>query len=214
MRVTKMLPLILILMLCACARSGDGEPANQPTMNQAPAQSAPAQPAPPVSPDRPEAPQPAQDEGRYTSLTGSGCKTVELGDELGSTRTTCEGVKPYQLIVTDSDARQMLDVADAQGKPQRLQLAQKVSAAFSDLGATIEWWPQGEARPTALTTRFNAYEHPEQPDRPTSYLVVAKLKAGQGSCVTQVIPPGPSQNTLAREAAARAPAAACKADRY
>lgn len=189
MRVTKMLPLILILilMLCACARSGDGEPANQPTMNQAPAQSAPAQPAPPVSPDRPEAPQPAQDEGRYTSLTGSGCKTVELGDELGSTRTTCEGVKPYQLIVTDSDARQMLDVADAQGKPSGCNWRRR-SAPLSDLGATIEWWP-GEATPTALTTRFNAYEHPEQPDRPTPTRVVAKLKAGQGSCVTEVIPP-------------------------
>lgn len=210
--------LLPVLLLAACSESSrDAEPviAAPATVSERPRSEPVAPPAAvPVAPAKADPVAASVEHGRYTSLAGAACKTEELGDELGGTRTTCAGIAPYRLIVTDSDARQMLDVVEGQGKPQPLQLAQKVSAAFSDLGDTVEWWPQGDAAPSALITRFNAYEHPEQPDRTTSYLVIAKLKAGQRSCVTEVIPPGPSQNMLAREAAARAPAAPCKADRY
>lgn len=186
----------LSLALSACAPAADAPaPAAQPPASQ------PATPAapPPVATE--------DGEGRYTSLRGPHCKTVELGDELGSTETRCDGVPPYTLVVTDGDARQHLAVIEGEGTPRSLEFGSRVSAAFSDLGDTVEWWPQGDAAPTALIVRFNAYEHPEQPDRTTSYLVVSKL--GGSPCVTARIPPGAGQNQAARDAAERAATAAC-----
>lgn len=197
------LALALLLALPACTpTSSEPAPARAPT----PAPVAPSARPVPAEP-APEAPV----DGRYTSLRGANCKTLELDDELGSTETRCAGVPPYTLVVTDSDARQHLAVIEGEGSPKSLEFASRVSAGFSELGDTVEWWPQGDAAPTALIVRFNAYEHPEQPDRTTPYLVVSKL--GASPCVTEVIAPAANQNQAAREAAARAASAACSGPR-
>ena len=195
------LALALLLALPACTPTSS-EPAPAPT----PAPIAPSAPPAPAGP-APEAPV----DGRYTSLRGAHCKTVELGDELGSTETRCDGVPPYTLVVTDSDARQHLAIVEGDGEPHSLEFASRVSAGFSELGDTVEWWPQGDAAPTALIVRFKAYEHPEQPDRTTPYLVVSKL--GASPCVTEVIAPAANQNQAAREAAGRAASASCRGPR-
>ncbi len=210
MRAWTCLPLLPVLaMLAACMRSET--PVETTPEQPRPATSTPAMPPPAESgavssPARMEDPV-SSEEGRYTSLQGPHCRTEVLGDEIQSTRTTCAGVAPYNLVVTDSDARQSIDVIAGDGAPQPLMFGMTVSGAFSELGDTVEWRPASEATPTALITRFNAYQHP---DRVTSYLVVAKLLTKQGSCVTEVIAPGAKQNVLAREAADRAATAPCR----
>ena len=193
------LAVILAAWLPACA------PAPQPSA--AASAETPATPAVPQS--RPDAATVADEQGRYTRLSGPQCRTDELRDELGSTVTTCAGADAYRLVVTDSDARQHLALVRGDGEPRSLELGMHFGGGFNDLGDTVEWWPQGDAAPTALISRFNAYEHPEQPDRTTSYLAVVKL--GERPCLTEVIPPAANQNQLARDAAERAPAAPCRA---
>ncbi len=140
---------------------------------------------------------------------GGHCRTEQIGDELGGTRTTCAGEPPYALVVTDSDARQALAVAEGKGKPQPLELASRVSAAFSDLGDTVEWRPL-EGAPTAMIVRYNAYMHPEQPERATSFLVVVKLEPA--ACIVDVVPAGPDQNAKVRDIADRAAGMACRSN--
>ena len=109
----------------------------------------------------------------------------------------------------DSDLRASLDVIKDGGKPQRLEFWSVASGAFSHLGPSAEWrFPQGAKEPNVLIVRFNASEQPDQPDRVTSYLLVAKL-AASGSCVVAKLPPGPGQNEAARAAADQAQDSAC-----
>lgn len=212
--------LLSAMLLGGCAPATTPESSSEPTPSDDRSDAQPAAPvasdpaAPETEPEpRPDAPPTSPAQGRYTSLSGAHCRSQSAGDEIGSTRTVCDGVAPYRLAVTDSDGRQELELIEGEGQPQPLELARKVSIGFSELGDTVEWWPMDASAPTALIVRFNAQDEPDQPGRVTSSLVVVKL-AGSGSCVTEVIAPGAEQNRLAREAAARAANAPCAGNRY
>ena len=190
-----------VLLLAACNQPAAPEPQSDAGGVAAPMEAPIQSPA--------ATPTAEADSGRYTQLVGGHCRTEQIGDELGGTRTTCAGEPPYALVVTDSDARQALAVAVAEGKPQPLELASRVSAAFSDLGDTVEWRPL-EGTPTAMIVRFNAYDTPKQPERATSFLVVVKLE--RPACIVDVVPAGPDQNAKARDIADGAVGMACRAN--
>lgn len=202
---------------CAAERSSPQprmvEPA--PTAAQAPASpgaAAPVPAVPPASTTRPDEPAgaPASDDprSRYSSLRAQDC-TLEFEDkESQALRYRCPGVGGFGLAMHDSDARMSLDLIPTQGARQPLDFWQLAGGAFSSLGETAEWRLDEAGKPVALIVRFNAYEHPEQPDRSTSYLVVARIETAR-SCVTGMIPPGPGQNLQARRAADEAAGQPC-----
>jgi hypothetical protein len=149
------------------------------------------------------------DPGLYSELEGAACKTVSVDREAGGSTRRCPGVHGYQLLVQDSDARMSIDVVAPDGSITPLQLSSIAgNGAFSSLGPRAEWRPSDGSAPTALIVRFNVFEQPEQPDRPTSYLVVARLAAND-TCAVGRIAPGPQQNAQARKMAATAAGMAC-----
>lgn len=152
----------------------------------------------------------ADDPGRYTSLEEIACKVTETDEETGGSTSRCPGLGGYALDVQDYDARMSIDVVAPDGARTPLHLWSLGSGGFSSLGPRAEWrFADGDGkRPTALVVRHNAYEFPETPTRPTSYLIVAKLSATD-VCVIGKIPPGARQNERARALADRAAAAAC-----
>lgn len=202
------------LLAAACSESA---PTSEPVRAAAPSAQRPA-----PSDNAPEAPQakapanpsaqatPAEaDPGLYTALEGGACKLVSVDREAGGSTARCPGVGGYELLVQDSDARMSIDVVAPGGEVTPLQLASLVgNGAFSSLGAQAEWRPSDGSAPTALIVRFNAFQQPEQPERPTSYLVVARLKRGD-TCSVGRVDPGPAQNERARDMARKAGTMPC-----
>ena len=135
---------------------------------------------------------------------------LSLDKEAGGSTTRCPGLGGYQLIVQDSDARMSLQVQRGAGAPQSLWLSQLSNGAFSVLGERAEWWLDASGAPAALIVRYNAYMHPEQPERATSFLVVVKLEPQ--ACVVDVVPAAPDQNAKARDIADRAAGMACRSN--
>lgn len=151
----------------------------------------------------------APEAGHYTSLAPSDCRLIDIDEEAGGSTSICPGMGGYQLRVQDGDARMSIDVIAPDGRRHPLDLWTVASGAFSSLGPRAEWRFAGkDGAPSALIVRFEAYEFPEQPERTTSYLLIARL-AGKDTCLTARIAPGPGQNLAAREAADRAANAAC-----
>ena len=147
---------------------------------------------------------------RYTPLAGTACTLLSLDKEAGGSTTRCPGLGGYQLIVQDSDARMSLQVQRGTGAPQSLRLSQLSNGAFSALGEQAEWRLDAAGTPVALIVRYNAYMHPEQPERATSFLVVVKLEPA--ACIVDVVPAGPGQNAKARDIADGAVGMACRAN--
>jgi len=151
----------------------------------------------------------AKDPGHYTSLAAADCKVIDIDEEAGGSTSICPGMGGYQLRVLDGDARMSIDVIAPDGGRHPLDLWTVASGAFSGLGPRAEWrFTADDRAPTALIVRFEAYEFPEQPERTTSYLLVARLSADD-TCLTARIAPGPGQNLKAREAADLAAGAPC-----
>jgi hypothetical protein len=149
------------------------------------------------------------DPGRYTSLDAGACRVIKEYEETGGTISRCPGIGGFELAVQDLDARMSIDVIAPDGATTPLHLVTLVgNGAFSSLGPRAEWRLGGDGRPAALIARFNVYEHPERPDHPTSYLVVARL-GGRGTCVVAKLPPTADQNARAREMADVAAEAPC-----
>lgn len=145
--------------------------------------------------------QASDDPGHYTSLAAGDCEIVEVYEEVGGSTSRCGGPGGYQLLVQDVDARMSLDVVAPGGATTGLRLVTAVGrGAFSDLGPRAEWRFGVDGNPDALIVRFNAYLDPEQPSRPTSYLVVTRLAAGD-TCPVAAVEPGPMQNLEARRIA-------------
>ena len=67
---------------------------------------------------------------------------------------------------------------------------------------------KGKLLSVALIIRYNASENPDNPNKHTSYLAVAKITATE-ICVTDKISPGPNANTEARRAADSAATKPC-----
>lgn len=162
---------------------------------------------PPVVPSSKQ-PIESSTEGRYSDIQGARCAVVSVDREAGGSTHRCKGVEGFDLLVHDSDARMSLDVIAPGGSRTPLQLASLAGGgAFSSLGPRVEWRPVRGA-PAALIVRFNAYEDPAKPDRPTSYLVVARLARGD-TCAVARIDPGPDQNLRARQLADAPAGRAC-----
>lgn len=210
-RYRHLVPYPLVLA-CALSAGCDAPPPSNAARAPSSAPSTDVRPAPAHVSATPEASTIAQldDPGRYTSLEETACEVTETDEETCGSTSRCPGPGGYALDVQDYDARMSIDVVAPDGAKTPLHLWSLGSGGFSSLGPRAEWrFADGDGeRPTALVVRHNAYEFPETPTRQTSYLIVAKLSAGD-VCVIGKIPPGARQNERARALADRAAAAAC-----
>jgi hypothetical protein len=143
----------------------------------------------------------------YTSLGEQACRVVDRDDETGGTVSRCPGVAGHVLLVSDDDARMSVDVLKPDGEAHPLNYWGVITSSFSSLGPRAEWRMRGD-RPIALIVRVNAAEDPENPQRYTSYLAVAKITAGD-TCVTDRIRPAADANATARVAADRSAERPC-----
>ena len=104
-----------------------------------------------------------------------------------------------------------MTVVTPKGEKHSLDLWNVISGGFSSIGPKAEWRvarQNGKPVPVALIVRFNANENPEQPNKLSSYLAVAKITPTE-VCVTDKISPGPKANTDARRAADAAATKPC-----
>lgn len=140
----------------------------------------------------------------YTDLDPKKCRTIKsTSEEGGSYEGRCTGYGGYNLIVTEGDLRQNIEVVTPKNAKHSLDLWTVVSSAFSSLGPKAEWRvkrTKGRVTPFALIIRYNASENPDDSSKITSYLVVAKI-TDSTICVTDKIAPGANANAQARTAA-------------
>lgn len=146
----------------------------------------------------------------YTSLTQADCRVIEVDEESEGSVSRCPGVAGHALKVLEGDLRQSIDVVTPDGKEHPLNYWTVITGNFSYLGPRAEWRMRGD-RPVALIVRVNASEDPENAERSTSYLAVAKLTARE-ICVTDRIGPVADANVAARAAADRAASRPCLAE--
>ena len=140
----------------------------------------------------------------YTSLEEKQCRTIKSAKaDAGDYEGRCRGVAGYALLLSEGDLRQNITVVTPQGAKHSLDLWEVVSGGFSSVGPKAEWrmaTQNGKRAPVALIIRYNASENPDQPNKLSSYLAVAKITSGE-ICVTDKISPGPKANEEARRAA-------------
>ena len=141
----------------------------------------------------------------YTSLEQKRCRTIKSANSDYEGR--CRGVGGYALLVSEGDLRQNVTVITPQGAKHSLDLWDVISGGFSSVGPKAEW-RMSKQTPVALIVRYNASEDPEQPNKLTSYLAVAKITATE-VCVTDKISPGPTANEDAHRAADSATTKPC-----
>lgn len=147
----------------------------------------------------------------YTSLAARDCTTVSTNEEGARSTQRCKGAGGYGLLVEDADSRMSVTVVAPGGKKHDLKYWQVVTTAFSSIGEKAEWRVKrqgGRDVPFALIVRLNASDNAERPDKPTSYLVVAKITPEQ-VCVTDKIDPAADANEQARRAADTASSRPC-----
>jgi len=143
----------------------------------------------------------------YTSLEARRCRTIRIETTgAGDYEGRCRGVAGYSLLLLEGDLRQNVIVVTPKGAKHSLELWDVVSGGFSYVGPKAEW--RINKSPVALILRYNASEDPENPNRKTSYLVVAKITRDE-ICVTDKISPGPRANAEARAAADAAATKPC-----
>jgi hypothetical protein len=144
----------------------------------------------------------------YTSLEEKQCRVIKSateGDDGYEGR--CRGTAGYTLLLSEGDLRQNITVVTPQGTKHSLDLWDVISGGFSSVGPKAEW-RMSNRKPVALIIRYNASEDPEQPNKLTSYLAVAKITASE-ICVTDKILPGAGANADARRAADAAATKPC-----
>ena len=151
-------------------------------------------------------------ESIYTDLAAEKCKTISSNEEEGGWSVQeCPGIGIYKLEVTEGDLRQSINIKSTSGDKWELDFPANVSNAFSSFGDKAEWRVKktdGKITPIALITRYNAAENPENPEKLTSYLVVAKFE-GEFVCITDIVKPMPNANESARELADKSAAKPC-----
>lgn len=140
----------------------------------------------------------------YTPLSDKECRTLksaEDGDD--GYEGSCRGTAGYSLILSEGDLRQNITVITPSGSKHSLDLWSVISGGFSSLGPRAEWrltMQKKKLVPVALILRYNASEDPNNPEKLTSYLAVAKITSAE-ICVTDKIMPGPNANEVARRSA-------------
>lgn len=148
----------------------------------------------------------AQNKSVYTSTSDKICKKLKVADDHGGDYVgMCPGVGGYKIKLIEGDLRQTLYVITPAKKELPLDLIQFYSS-FSAVGDKIEWRMK-KGSPVALIVRYNVAD-PENSEKRTSYLMVAKVGKKE-SCVTDVVMPGSKQNETARKLADAAPAKPC-----
>lgn len=141
----------------------------------------------------------AQVKSVYTDLADTKCKTLELTeDEGGSYKGECKGVGGYKLWLIEGDLRQTIIIVDPKGTEHNLKFWE-IFGGFSAVGDKAEWRTKN-GKPNSLIVRLNVSEDPENSDKRTSYLIVAKITPAE-TCVVSVIKPSRTQNAEARKAA-------------
>jgi hypothetical protein len=191
---------LLALALAACQERGpetapgvvaDAEPRAEFAASAAPTTDPPEVPAavPAAAPGEDGA-------SRYTSLEG--CRLLRADTEGGGfSEELCAGLAGYSLKRSEGDGRQNLVLVRPDGQESNPQLPSWSGGGFSTLGPRVEW--RGSP-PRALIVRYSVAEQPDRTDRPTSYLVVMRLRDGE-PCMAGKVPPGPDQNARARRLA-------------
>jgi len=148
-----------------------------------------------------------QNRSVYTSTRTRDCRTIRSSvDEGGRYEGECKGVGGYKVRLMEGDIRQTLDIVTPAKKKFELNFW-SFFTGFSYIGEKIEWRTKSGV-PVAIIARFNVAE-PEDPERSTSYLMVAKI-GKTSSCVVDIISPSPNQNKLARIAADNATTMKCR----
>ncbi|MFM5950378.1 MAG: hypothetical protein ACKOPM_14335 [Novosphingobium sp.] len=186
MILRRFVPILAVLLVAGC--SGE-KPA---VLESGGASEDAAEPAPSLSEEADE----ARFASRYTSLKD--CKLVDSQEGEDWSVSRCPGLGGYALVLNYGDARDDLALRKAGRKDLELGLPNLAGGGFNTLGDTIEW--RGSAAgggfvPVALIVRNSAVRGPEQPEQPTSLLVVVDLAQ---SCVVAQVKPGASQNERAR----------------
>jgi hypothetical protein len=149
----------------------------------------------------------AQIKSVYTSLSDKACKTIESNpDEGGSYLGECPGAAKYKLQLLEGDLRQSVNVISPKGKKSELNIWHTFGG-FSSVGQKAEWRMKNGV-PIALIIRFNVSENPEDATKVTSYLIVSKITKAD-ACITDVVPPGKTQNAKARKLADASSAKPC-----
>lgn len=146
----------------------------------------------------------------YSSLSEKQCRVIKPA-KSGDYEGRCRGTAGYTLLVTEGDLRQNITVITPKGTKHSLDLWDVVSGGFSSVGPRAEWRRALQDKkwvPVALIIRYNANEHPDQPNKLTSYLAVIKITPTE-VCVTEKISPGPNANDVARRAADAASTKPC-----
>lgn len=150
----------------------------------------------------------AQNKSVYTDLTDTKCKTLEFNEnEGGSYKGECKGTGGFKLIVREGDLRQSIDIVTPQGKEFPLRIWE-FFGGFSAVGEKAEWRVKNN-KPIAIIFRLNVNEDPENIEKRTSYLIVAKITKDL-ACVTNIVEPGKDQNLQARQMADRSANTACR----
>ena len=154
----------------------------------------------------------AQTRSVYTSLTVNSCRTIKTETTgAGDYEGLCRGVSGYSLTLLEGDLRQNIIVNTPKGAKHSLELWDVISGGFSHVGPKAEWRisrQNGRLSPNALIIRYNAIENPDNPNKYTSYLAVAKITSTE-ICVTDKISPGANANIDARRAADNAATKPC-----
>ena len=149
----------------------------------------------------------AQIKSVYTSLSEKACKTIESNpDEGGSYVGECSGAAKYKLQLIEGDLRQSVNVISPKGKKSELNIWHTFGG-FSSVGQKAEWRIKNGV-PIALIIRFNVSDNPEDATKITSYLIVSKITK-TATCITDVVPPGKTQNAKARKLADASSAKPC-----
>lgn len=154
----------------------------------------------------------AQNRSVYTPLDVKQCRTIKTETTgAGDYEGRCRGVAGYSLTLLEGDLRQNIIVNSPKGGKHSLELWDVISGGFSSVGPKAEWRVtsrNGKLSPVALIIRYNASENPDNPNKLTSYLAVAKITP-TAICITDKISPGANANTEARRAADSAANKAC-----
>jgi hypothetical protein len=190
MKVQRFVPALALLLLPGCNSQQPAAPEPAPSAEAAVIAS------PEASEDAASA---TSLVSRYTSLKD--CKLVEEGDGEDWSVSRCPGLGGYSLVLNYGDARDDLALRQTGRKDAELGLPYLSGGGFNALGETIEWRgaeASGGFEPRGLIVRNNAVQDPEQPEKPTSLLVVVDLSQG---CAVAQVKPGPRQNERARAVA-------------
>ena len=195
----------LICLLTACISEAPPQP-EAPVEPDVPTSTATSSPAQSDEPAAPAAPT----ESVYTEIDAEHCQ-VTLEEEPPASLLACPGPAGYTLEAHDADARVTVSIllpeTAGADREKPLEFWRTITGSFSSLGPRAEWRLQ-DGQPLAMIVRVNAYEHPEEPDKTTSYLAVTKITP-DATCVVAKVPPSSEQNVVARQIADTSAERAC-----